>query len=125
MLKAVSTQAILIHVIVVKTHRFGMKLRDHPLMRYRGTSNWPPVWTRTRERVVTTIKGEIGVLLYVHSNPLSCNRCYLVMDYEHDTYVGTLLFSDQAFCNQVCRLLNFHLNKSIKEIGDLDLSHTV
>ena len=94
-------------------------------MSYRGQSNWPPSWTRTRKNVVKTVRGEIGVLSYVHSIPDSSNRCYVVMEYEGESYVGTLIFNDIAFCKQVYRTLSLHLKKPIKDIGDLDLSHTL
>jgi hypothetical protein len=102
-----------------------MKLRDHPLMSYRGLKNWPPTWTRTRSSVVTTVRGEVGVLTYVHSNPQVSDKCYLVMDYEGETYVGTLIFENHAFCTQVGDLLGLHLKRPIKDIGDLDLSYTL
>src|SRR6185503_10460911 len=100
-----------------------MQLRDHPLMSYRQLKNWPPVWTRARDKMVKTVVGEVGVLSYVHSNATLSSRCYLVMDYEDETYVGTLLFDDHAFCEQVGNFLRLHVNRSIKDIGDLDLSH--
>lgn len=102
-----------------------MKLRDHPLMSHRGVRNWPPVWTRARDNTVKTVRGEVGILTYVHSNALSVSRCYLVMDYEGEAYVGTLIFGDKAFCNQICDLLRLHLEWPTKEIGDLDLSDTL
>jgi hypothetical protein len=102
-----------------------MQLRDHPLMSYRHSKNWPPVWTRARGDVVKTVAGEVGVLSFVHSNERLASRCYLVMDHEGETYVGTLLFDDHAFCEQVTNLLRLYVNRSIKDIGDLDLSHTL
>jgi hypothetical protein len=102
-----------------------MKLRDHPLMSYRGLKNWPPTWSRARSNVVKTVRGEVGVLAYVHSNPKVSGKCYLVMDYDGETYVGTLIFENHAFCKQVGNLLNLHLKRSIKDIGDLDLSSTL
>jgi hypothetical protein len=100
-----------------------MKLRDHPLMSYRGIPNWPPVWTRTERQVVKTLKGEVGLLTYVHSNPMVSSKCYLVIEYEDETYVGTLIFDTHDFCKLVSQLLTFNLRRPIREIGDLDLSH--
>ncbi len=96
-----------------------MKLRDHPLMSYRGLKNWPPVWTHARDNNFKTVRGEIGVLAYVHSNAQSSNRCYLVIDYEGETYVGTLIFGNQTFCKQITDLLRLHLKRPIKELGEL------
>ena len=100
-----------------------LKLRDNPLMKYHGLPNWPPVWTRTKRDSVKTVRGEVGVLNYVHANFRISGKCYLVMDYEGETYVGTLIFESHAFCKQVCELLNHHLKWSIQAIGDLDSSH--
>src|SRR5215471_8625207 len=38
-----------------------MKLRAHPLMSYRGVSNWPPVWVGTNHKN-EPLRGEVGVL---------------------------------------------------------------
>jgi hypothetical protein len=101
---------------------FGpLKLRDNPLMRYRGLPNWPPVWTHAKRGSVKTVRGEVGVLQYVHSNSKVSGKCYLVIDYQHETYVGTLIFESRAFCKQVVDLLNLHLKKTIQAIGDLEL----
>jgi hypothetical protein len=40
-------------------------------------------------------------------------------------FVGTLIFDDVAFCRQIADLLRDYIGHSIKEIGDLDLSHTL
>ena len=48
-------------------------------MSYRGWKNWPPTWTNARNNDVKTIKGEIGVLVYVHSHAELSTRMYLVM----------------------------------------------
>jgi hypothetical protein len=90
-------------------------------MIYRGLKNWPPAWTRTTKDNIKTVTGEVGILQYVHSNPNVSGKCYLVMDYESETYVGTLVFESHAFCKQVGDLLSFHLKMTIQEIGDLEL----
>lgn len=98
-----------------------MKLRDHPMMHYQGVKNWPPLWKCARGGAIPTVKGEVGVLTYVHSNARLSSRLSLVMDYEAETYVGTLIFDNQAFCKQVSDVLRLHLNRPIKDLGDLDL----
>jgi hypothetical protein len=101
-----------------------MKLRDHPLMSYRGVPNWPPVWTpAARNGSVMTLTGEVGVLKYVHSNSLRSNKCFLVIDFQEEAYIGSLIFKDHSFCGQISRLLRDHVGRLIKEIGDLDVSH--
>ena len=93
-------------------------------MTYRGLKNWPPAWAQATKDRATTVAGEVGVLQYVHSNPQVSGKCYLIMDYDGETYVGTLVFESHAFCKQMGDLLKRHLKKPIKEIGDLELSDT-
>ena len=100
-----------------------MELRSHPGMIYRGMANWPPVWTKRDGN--STMRGEIGVLKYVYANDRVSNKCYLVIDYENMRYVGCLIFNDHSFCTEVSKVLRHHLGRSIKEIGGLDLSHTL
>ena len=102
-----------------------MKLRDHPGMNYRGIPNWPPVWTRAGRNDTKTAIGEIGVLVYVYGNERVSNKCYLVIDYDGETYVGTLLFSDQSLCGQILKILRQHIGKPISDIGELDVSQTM
>jgi hypothetical protein len=93
-------------------------------MSYRGVRNWPPVWTlATRNISVSTLRGEIGVLKYVHSNSLMSNKCFLVIDFNGKVYIGSLIFKDHAFCGQISNLLRDHVGRSIKNIGDLDVSY--
>jgi hypothetical protein len=99
-----------------------MELREHPLMRYRGIPNWPPIWTQARKTVSRTIRGEVGVLEYVHHVDGDSAKIYLVIKHENQSFVGTLLFSHHGFCHQIARLLRAHIGRSIKEIGDLDVS---
>jgi hypothetical protein len=100
------------------------KLRDHPLMKYRGVPTWPPVWTQERFDGIKKMKDEVGVLIYVHTAPGS-HRCYLIISYENENYAGTLLFDSARFCQEVADLLRQHIGSSIKEIGDLDVSFTL
>ena len=53
------------------------------------------------------------------------NRCFLLISHEGSEYLGCLLFNDPAFCSQVMELLKTHYNRSIADIGSLDLSHTL
>jgi hypothetical protein len=67
--------------------------------------------------------GEVGVLKYVHSNSLISNKYFLVIDFEEEAYIGSLIFRDHAFCAQISNLLRDHVGRPIEEIGDLDVSH--
>ena len=102
-----------------------MKLRTHPLMSYRGVSNWPPVWVGTNRRH-EPLKGEVGVLKdVVPSKTEGANRFFLVIEDEELQYVGCLLFQDLSFCRQIYKLLDTHRGDSIEQIGDIDLRHTL
>jgi hypothetical protein len=101
-----------------------MKLRDHPLMSAHGVSNWPPVWTQasggSRPKIV---RDEVGILRYVHAydHPAS-DKCYLLIEYEGEHYLGSLIFDNATFCHHITALLRQHIGRSIEEIGDLDVS---
>jgi hypothetical protein len=102
-----------------------MQLRDHPLMSYRGISNWPPIWTQGTEKNQKIIKDEVGILTYVHdANPAS-NKVFLVIEYEREHYIGTLIFDDLKFRQQMTALLQQHIRCPIEEIGNLDLEFTL
>ncbi len=96
-----------------------LKLRNHPLMSHDALASWPPVWSRSGNdgRI-----GEIGILKQVNSEDNFCKRCFLVIEYEGRRYVGALLFDDPRFCGFVATLLQDHVGRTIKEIGDLDIS---
>jgi hypothetical protein len=99
-----------------------MELRDHPLMSFHGPSNWPPVWTQGRQGG-KVVRDEVGILRYIHAYDKVPNKCFLVIEYKEEHYVGTLLFDDVTFGHQITTLLRQHIGRSIEEIGDLDLSY--
>ena len=102
-----------------------MLFRDHPLMTYRRLRNWPPVWSCTDGHNQHP-KGEVGTLKAVfRSETQPPSRFFLVMSHGGSEYLGCLLFNDEAFCCQVMELLKAHCNRSIAEIGGLDVSHTL
>jgi hypothetical protein len=102
-----------------------MQLRDHPLMSHRGVRSWPPVWSQVTDSGNKTVRGELGVLRYVHANPSISNKCFLVIEHEGEKYVGCIIFDDQAFCVQLTTFLRTQTGRTIREIGDLDLSQTL
>jgi len=68
-------------------------------------------------------RGEVGILGRVEiSKVLPANRCFLYIDYEDSSYIGCLLCSEPGFCNSIVRVLEAHVNKSIAQIGGLDIS---
>ena len=103
-----------------------MKLKEHPLMRFGGVRNWPPVWTNFTRRITKTVSGEVGFLRHVRLDDQSVpNKCFLLIEHEGEYFTGSLIFDDGAFCRQIADLLRKHIGHPIKEIGDLDVSHTL
>ena len=104
-----------------------MQLRDHPLMSFRGVCNWPPTWVKSgssSDVFQNKLYGEIGVLNQVFLSQVTpYTKCFLIMEFEGESYMGTLIFEDATFCRQVFKLLQNQVTKPIKEIGDLDVSY--
>jgi hypothetical protein len=103
-----------------------LPLRDHPAMSYHGLRNWPPEWTWVDGQPDKHPRGEIGMLQSVvisHAQPPP--RCFLYIEHEGSSYMGCLLFDDHNFCREVVRLLERCCNRSIAEIGGIDVSHTL
>ena len=69
--------------------------------------------------------GEIGVLTQVLMSELMDEKVFLFIDHSGYRYMGMLAFDDSAFCRAIHRLLQNNTGRSIKEIGDLDLSYTL
>ena len=102
-----------------------MKLRAHPLMSYRGVSNWPPVWVGTNHKN-EPLRGEVGILEdVVPSQTENASRFFLRIEDEGWRYVGCLLFEDLSFCRQIYKLMVARRGYTIAQIGDIDLSHTL
>lgn len=103
-----------------------MVLRDHPLIThaFEGFSSWPPPWTNTRDSNDKP-RGEIGTLQKVVMHDRINNAIFLWIDHNGTRYIGGMYLHDRAFSGELFRILNLHIGKSIKEIGDLHLSHTL
>jgi hypothetical protein len=103
-----------------------MQLRDHPLMIRKSVyPSWPPTWTTTHHDQNDKPTGEIGTLHQVLTSELLDNKIFLFIQFQGFRYMGFMGFDDLAFCSQIYALLKAHIGLSIKEIGDLDLSHTL
>ena len=103
-----------------------MKLRDHPLMtRKSGVPTWPPKWTTTRLNANDKPTGEIGILQHALINRLMDNKIFLFIDYHGSRYMGFMQLDDPQFCSQILTILQANIGRSMKDIGDLDLSHTL
>jgi hypothetical protein len=57
-----------------------MKLRDHPLMSYKGIRHWPPAWLWRCGHESTFPEGEVGILKEVLSSTAPpSNSCFLII----------------------------------------------
>lgn len=97
-----------------------MKLRDHPLITYRGYPMWPPIWVGISTRGKSP-PGEIGRLKQVRSYPDKPRRIFLTMENDGAQYTGCLLFDDQVYCERIAELLRGCYDMLIKAVGDLDI----
>jgi hypothetical protein len=94
-------------------------------MKYRGIPNWPPIWTQAGTERNKVASGEVGILKQANGDSRSSTRCFLVIEHEGERYIGALLFDDHIFCWLVLQVLKSHIGRSIKDLGDLDLSFTL
>src|SRR5262245_22657315 len=100
-----------------------MKLRDHPLMSYRGVSNWPPTWVGRSAKRLQQPSGEIGILKNVILSRLEpSGRLYLRIEDEGEEYLGALLFDSQFACHRAYKLLLSHRGEPVRKIGDTDVA---
>jgi len=100
-----------------------MKLRDHPLMNYYSSHNWPPAWISLNGREGRMSRNEVGVLIGVRKSEIRTDGIALIMKYNGNLYCGTLTFPDVAFFNEIFDLMKKSIGLSIHDIGDTDLSH--
>ena len=101
-----------------------LPLRDHPQLIIGRLLSWPPIWVHTRSLPYKTITGEIGVFTGTRVYELP-TRLFVQMEHEQQPYVGLLLVKDAVFSRQLHEFLKNYIGLSIKEVGDLDLSHTL
>ena len=102
-----------------------MLLRDHPLMTYQNSRSWPPVWLYCRGFDDTHPRGEVGILKTVFVSLVKpSTSCFLVMEHAGAEYLGEFFVSDTAFCLEMYAVLLRNCDKTIQEIGDINLSDT-
>ena len=104
-----------------------LQLRDHPLMkRNSGYVVLSPRLVQDGNDKSVTLTGEIGYLEGILRNEdrEALNKLlFLTINHDGSKYIGAMSFDDSAFCGQLHQLLKSKIGLSIKEIGDLDLSH--
>ena len=101
-----------------------MQLRNHRLMTYRGSCNWPPVWIpiagrdpKKRESAV----GEIGRLKETRYYPTRRGRIFLIIEHEGTEYIGCVMFDDAIFCEKVANRLHAFQGMPIETIGSTEI----
>ena len=101
-----------------------MKLRDHPLLSCKGVSSWPPKWLWGGGRRYVLARGEVGVLKDAMLSSIEpYEKCFLIMEHEGRQYIGTLMLGDFSFCWEIYTHLIKNRGKTIREIGEIDLSY--
>lgn len=98
-----------------------MRLRNHPLMFYKDRRNWPPVWIWSGTVSDEQPRGEVGSLHDIQILRVD-HRIVLLMAYRGDHYIGCLRFDDAEAYQRIGAILKRQIGRSIKQIGDLDLS---
>jgi hypothetical protein len=95
-------------------------------MTYHGVRNWPPTWTWVEGPENKFPKGELGILMWASLTGIQpLDRCYLLMKHQDSSYMGCLLFDNEKFCRYIAHFLESYRNRSIAEIGGLDVSGTL
>jgi hypothetical protein len=82
------------------------------------------VWTRGTGGIFKAVKGEVGVLKEVYYDAGTSTKCFLVIDYQSQSYTGCITCLTRSFCTQLTHFLRDHIGRSIEDIGDLDVSYT-
>jgi hypothetical protein len=95
------------------------------MVRKSGFKTWPPLWTTTHHDQNDKPTGEIGTLEQVIVHELLDNKIFLFILFQSFRYMGFMSFDDLAFCSQIHTLLKANIGRSLKEIGDVDLSFTL
>jgi hypothetical protein len=90
-----------------------------------GFCSWPPIWTTTHHNQNDKPTGEIGTLQQVLKGALFNHRIFIFIDYQDRRYMGSIAFDDETFCAEIYCVLKNYIGYSLKQIGDLDLSHTL
>src|SRR5215467_903953 len=100
-----------------------MKLRDYPLLSYRGVSSWPPTWVGWNSKQLDQSKAETAVLKDVTLSTTAL-RCYVMIEHEGDEYLGALLFEDHNSCLRIYHLLLSHRGEVIRKVSEIDVPHS-
>jgi hypothetical protein len=78
-----------------------------------------PHWSPTHK------DGEVGTLEQALLHKDLDSYLFLFMRYNGVIYMGSMYFDDIGFCDEVDTILKGNVGRSIKEIGDFDVSSAV
>jgi hypothetical protein len=98
-----------------------LKLKDHPALNRFDLSTWPPVWVNARQPNKQLI-GAGGVFERSMFHEKTPDRLFLQIEFEGARYLGCLMARDSSFCRQLHSFLRNHIGKTVRDIGDLDVS---
>ena len=102
-----------------------LSLQDHPQLNFLPRSSWPPIWVHSHATLYKRLIGEVGTLTGIILTEYMPTKLYVKMEFEEERYLGLLTVQDAAFARQLHDFLQNYIGLTIKEIGDLDLSHNV
>jgi hypothetical protein len=90
-------------------------------LRHCSLIHWPPNWIRIEGEGDPKLTGEIGIFRSITLSRLEpLTTCYLTMDFQGCSYIGTLSFRKGSLSRQLFELLQQHSGESIQEIGNLE-----
>jgi hypothetical protein len=100
----------------------GIKLRDYPHISYQGFHTWPPNWTWTGGAQDVAAKGEVGILKEVKTHDAISSKCFLFIEHEGATFMGSVSIDSWFVCQELVKLLKRHLGEPLRSIGGLEVS---
>ena len=93
-------------------------------LRKRFTGKWPPSWASSYGHVNEFVSGEKGILKNVVRRKVypSGPECLsLEMEYQKMSFSGIIDLKDTGLLEDLYRLLQENLEKSIQDIGDTEI----
>jgi len=77
------------------------------------------------DKAIQRLTGEVGVFTGTKLYEQAPTRLFVQMEVGGEPYLGCLLTHDAIFCHQLHEFLKNYIGLAIREVGDLDLSHTL
>jgi hypothetical protein len=95
------------------------------MTRRSGARNWPPHWTTLEQEKSAWPIGEIGTLKRIWVDERMDKCLFLFIEHNGLAYTGMMYFDDRTFCRDIYIILRSKIGWSLKDIGELDLTHTL